>query len=122
MVETDRHALGHGALVVTPEFVLLGARPGFPMGASDESLPRALLDAFALGVHGQDAELAVQEDEALPHAFDDLGRPGLRRLPGTLRQHASGGLDDDGDDARGPAALIRDRRIVQVHPDLLGRT
>jgi hypothetical protein len=43
----------------------------------------------------------------------------LRNLP-SFRENPCGGLDDNRDDAGRISSLIGRRRVVEVHPDLLG--
>ncbi len=60
------------------------------------------------------------------HADEARHLPEKRPLPFLLRAGAAAGqnplgrLDDDGDHTAGASALVDDRRVVEIHPDLLG--
>ena len=83
----------------------------------------AMVDQLAVGGvgDGEDMVRAFQPGHEGGGVLEHLPQPLALRRGVAARQHALGGLDDDGDHAARPAFLGDHRRIEEVHPAALGR-
>ena len=61
-----------------------------------------------------------QHADETRHLAQELPLPGLPRRGAAAGQNPFGRLDDDGHHAGRGSALVEHRRVVEVHPDLLG--
>ena len=102
-------------------------RPGLRQRQADDFLPRTVLHPHAFGIDIHHAEIAIEQDEGLAHVFQNTARPialhaqrGLQHDLLLLGADALARLDNDGDNARRPLAVVQHRRVIQIHPDLLG--
>jgi hypothetical protein len=106
VIEADRLAALESVLVEAPDLRFRGARISLPVRAPDQLGGRPLLHAQAFRVDLQDAELAVEEQEALAHVLQDslaavaLGRERLLGL------HLFGNIGVDAEPMGDQASVI----------------